>query len=52
MSHMRVSERLYHLKDGHTSVESEEYSLQPPSSWNEEVKARCGESKLKTNLNP
>jgi hypothetical protein len=47
---MKVSERFYHLKDGHTSVESEEYSLHPPSSRNEEVKARCGDSKLKTNL--
>jgi hypothetical protein len=47
---MKVSERFYHLKDRHTSVESEEYYLHPSSSRNEEVKARCGESKLKTNL--
>jgi len=47
---MKVSERFYHLKDGHTSVESEKYSLHPQSSRNEEVKAKCGESKLKTNL--
>jgi hypothetical protein len=46
---MKVYERFYHLKDGHTSVESEEHSLHPPSNRNEEVKARCGKSKLKTN---
>jgi hypothetical protein len=47
---MKVSERFYHLKDGHTYIDSEKYSLHPPSSKNEEVKARCSESKLKANL--
>jgi len=47
---MKVSARFYNLQDGHTSVESEEYSLHLQSSRKEEVKAKCGESKLKTNL--